>query len=1207
MKTVIKDVSAWAGVLALLAFASAPSSAQGMLKVMRQGLGNGTVQITAGMTVTNCTSTCEQAFVSPMSVSLQAVSPAGTAFVKWDGDCALEPTTTCNLTMTAARNVRAVFRQDPDVPALTGDFTPENIQLYLDMNPGVTTAAQFMRALPEEYRKGWILMSRSESLQTGTARFPRVMLPSQDSRYVFTVGLSTHASYPGSHPNAIEFMQWDQNEKNFRFHEIVLAPIGAMGRENQFPARSRGVSVDEQRCTRCHSTRNIRNPDPSDAGTTGFPAGLVKAKNKPNWDTYDSWGGMLPFNRDSVFKGSVEAAALRKLLNPWTWSSDEPSRRVMELLELQSNEVGTTPTYPADHVFKRLSGGPNDGHIHFAFDGPGVTVLSEPTPTGTDTGPINYEFDGVPGAPPGGTNIKRNFDPPVILHAFATPASGEGRGVQLFDQLAGGDGGGNFNQLRIGNELANHRFATGSVRFDARPLALAINESCLVTDDDGNLSTTGGADPLDDESAFFDARNGMTLADVIADTALRSRDLTRRKADIQKLNLNRDNDNYLVTFSLSPDIDLISEYGPFTDIGTGTDLTRLRQEIFRRAPGQQDESIMEPQADPHFYVDRESYGYNTNRVALFRYFLEPLGVSVDKWSVSVRGRSRAYTFADVYGSYVAPIRSELQDSLTLDPYPGLTTFTCDKIIEAVNNEFARLPDSADMPTYTDIQRIFNKSCIECHGGLDYPPFANFSAGPSGFDLSEREDPPSGDRLADSYDTLATNGYLGTSSIDSYLFARIDAAGESCPYGSMPCGGPKLSQTDIETVRRWLDGAAPKTEGDPHILTIDDVAYDFQSAGEFTLLRGQGFELQARHTPVATDGPLPPNGHTGLSSCASLNTAAAMRVGPHRVTYQPGLSGRPNPEGLELRIDGKLVPYPGPRGIILDGGGRIMPTTASGGIQVQFPGGTEVIVTPGFWAHYQVWYLNINVRSARATFGIMGSIAPGGWLPALRDGSTLGPRPASLAQRFDQIYVKFADSWRVTKTGSLFDYGAGLTTDDFTLKSWPGFQPTSCKLPKDWTTNPELPKKQTPEYAKKVCARIVDPIRRENCAADVILTGDANVANTYLATEKIERNIAPAQVALGKPAAFDTKVGSTAYFNWKLTGDKDAGKLTYLHCLWPQGTKFTMKACRDLADGTEGTSVSGLEAGKFYLWKVLVEDGQGATVSSETRKFQVQKR
>ena len=92
--------------------------------------------------------------------------------------------------------------------------------------------------------------------------------------------------------------------------------------------------------------------------------------------------------------------------------------------------------------------------------------------------------------------------------------------------------------------------------------------------------------------------------------------------------------------------------------------------------------------------------------------------------------------------------------------------------------------------------------------------------------------------------------------------------------------------------------------------------------------------------------------------------------------------------------------------------------------------------------------------------------------------------------------------------------------------------------------------------------------------------------------------------LGKPEAFDTKVEPSVTFNWKRTFDKDDGKLTYMHCLWPQGTTLTMKQCTDLPESAESTAAHDLEPGQFYYWKVLVDDGQGATVASETRKFQV---
>src|SRR5262249_46016262 len=156
-----------------------------------------------------------------------------------------------------------------------------------------------------------------------------------------------------------------------------------------------------------------------------------------------------------------------------------------------------------------------------------------------------------------------------------------------------------------------------------------------------------------------DARNGLNINEVIADTmtrfeaatlttpeipATRSTNLPRRKADIQKFNFVRTNDPYI--FLGETENGLIQQYGgPNPD----TSLNRVRREVFRRPLlelGFRDSTAM-----GGIYVDRELYSQNTTTVALFRYFLEPLGVSVDKWSMNVRGRSRAYTFADVFGSY----------------------------------------------------------------------------------------------------------------------------------------------------------------------------------------------------------------------------------------------------------------------------------------------------------------------------------------------------------------------------------------------------------------------------------------------------------------------------------------------------------------------------------------------------------------------------
>src|SRR5689334_19739495 len=93
---------------------------------------------------------------------------------------------------------------------------------------------------------------------------------------------------------------------------------------------------------------------------------------------------------------------------------------------------------------------------------------------------------------------------------------------------------------------------------------------------------------------------------------------------------------------------------------------------------------------------------------------------------------------------------------------------------------------------------------------------------------------------------------------------------------------------------------PCSNGDPHLRTENGVAYDFQGAGEFILLRDpNGLEIQTRQTPVATTRTTIAEQHSGLASCVSLNTAVAVRLGQHRVSYQPKWSGTLDPSPSSL--------------------------------------------------------------------------------------------------------------------------------------------------------------------------------------------------------------------------------------------------------------------------------------------------------------------
>jgi hypothetical protein len=293
----------------------------------------------------------------------------------------------------------------------------------------------------------------------------------------------------------------------------------------------------------------------------------------------------------------------------------------------------------------------------------------------------------------------------------------------------------------------------------------------------------------------------------------------------------------------------------------------------------------------------------------------------------------------------------------------------------------------------------------------------------------------------------------------------------------------------------VSGGAAAMEGDPHMTTVDGIHYDFQGAGEYVTLRDiGGTEIQARMTAISTTFFPGPNDYTGIASCVSLNTAVAARIGTHRVTFQPNISGVPDPSGMQLRIDGVLTTL-GPGGVAVGAGGRVIPSS-SGGIEVEFPDRSVLLVTPGWWASQGKWYLNVNVARTGATDGIIGSLAPGSWLPPLPDGSSLGPRPATPHQRWIDLYQKFGNAWRVTSATSLFDYAPGTSTATFTMVDWP-LESGPCVVRDGKPAEPlEL------QIAREACREIRGEERNADCIFDVRVTGEKGFAETYAKTQRV---------------------------------------------------------------------------------------------------------
>jgi subtilisin family serine protease len=339
--------------------------------------------------------------------------------------------------------------------------------------------------------------------------------------------------------------------------------------------------------------------------------------------------------------------------------------------------------------------------------------------------------------------------------------------------------------------------------------------------------------------------------------------------------------------------------------------------------------------------------------------------------------------------------------------------------------------------------------------------------------------------------------------------------------SLPAGSPNI-------LLHWGALNDGIDDGDPHISTVGGIHYDFQSAGEFVLLEDGPTQLQTRQTAVETTTSPITNPYTGLTSCVSLNTAFAAKVGDHRLSFQPSLSGDPDPSGMHLRIDGALI-TPTATGMNLGAGGHVS-SYGAGGIQVDFPDGTTSIVTPNWWPSESRWYLTVHVYHTPASEGIAGALAPGSWLPALPGGASMGPMPANLHQRFVDLNTTFADAWRVTNASSLFDYAPGTSTATFTFPSWPG-EKSPCRL----EGSQRKPVEPTDlETAKKVCSVIVDKDHNLDCVSDVKVTGELGFAKAHQISEAIQVGSTRTliddpqpQTQPGKPALFTITVGRNA--------------------------------------------------------------------------------
>ncbi len=178
------------------------------------------------------------------------------------------------------------------------------------------TVEAFLKELPDEFKKNFIFMTKTESIQPAGPDSPRVILQNDTSKTLFAY--STLKDEKGIYrDDSIEMIQFDEKQNRFRFHRI------------DFENRKGKLSRNDERCLVCHG----QNP-------------------RPNWDTYDSWANALPFNKDRFYQNSEEERAIHRI---FARRKVDPRLNVLQLPKgVEEKEGKIIVTYTDDEVTREI-------------------------------------------------------------------------------------------------------------------------------------------------------------------------------------------------------------------------------------------------------------------------------------------------------------------------------------------------------------------------------------------------------------------------------------------------------------------------------------------------------------------------------------------------------------------------------------------------------------------------------------------------------------------------------------------------------------------------------------------------------------------------------------------------------------------------------------------------------------------------------------
>lgn len=432
----------------------------------------------------------------------------------------------------------------------------------------------------------------------------------------------------------------------------------------------------------------------------------------------------------------------------------------------------------------------------------------------------------------------------------------------------------------------------------------------------------------------------------------------------------------------------------------------------------------------------------------------------------------------------------------------------------------------------------DKSPIPGDPGVNYDPCSSLY-----HELVHAEDAKFG-RLSDAYcgDSDVYNDEIKATLVENIFRAaqhnpdikqRTNYDGVKLPKQLSACMPQSSRPRQIPyTTVRHCDTSCAISTGDPHMTTFDGGHYDFQGAGEFTAVTSTADDMtvQVRQQPAP--------GSTNVA----FNTAVAVGVQGTKLGFYL-INGV-----VEVHRDGALVTLPQGTTPLTNG------ATISPGDDPYSGSVYDITWSDGSMLEVRLqapWGIGFTLSAATSRAGTLSGLLgddngdPSNDIVPAGGGAPITPS-------FTTLYPAYADSWRITRAASLFDYDAGQSTATYTDETFPTAPATASAA----------------SMAACAAAGVTDPVALADCAIDVATTGDAGTAVTAADGQALVTGGTPTPVPAPTPSPTPNPSGSTTTSGATMTrtitiaNPGDVGKVIYTGrkderlYVWVISTTFT---------------------------------------------------